>query len=38
MIDYPGSVDGGTLVINNDGLIVGAFIDASWREHEFIAR
>jgi uncharacterized membrane protein len=42
VIDYPGSIDtgllGGTLVINNSGVIVGGFIDANGREHGFVAR
>lgn len=38
-IDYPGSANGGgTLVINNSGLMVGGFIDGAGREHGFIAR
>ena len=38
-IDYPGSANGGgTLVINNSGLMVGGFIDNNGREHGFIAR
>lgn len=38
-IDYPGSANGGgTLVINNAGLMVGAFIDGAGKEHGFIAR
>ena len=42
-VDYPGSVDngapptGGTLVINNSGLIVGGFVDANGKEHGFAA-
>jgi len=41
-IDFPGSVNGGgsqggTRVINNSGLIVGGFIDASGQEHGFLA-
>jgi hypothetical protein len=40
-IDYPGSVNGGpqggTLVVNNAGLIVGGFIDTGGLEHGFIA-
>jgi uncharacterized membrane protein len=40
-VDYPGSVDnapiGGTLVISNNGLIVGGFIDADGNEHGFMA-
>jgi len=38
-IDFPGSVNGGgTLVTNNSGLVVGGFIDATGREHGFMAR
>jgi hypothetical protein len=41
-IDYPGSVNnppqGGTLVISNNGTIVGGYIDANGREHGFVAR
>jgi hypothetical protein len=38
-IDFPGSVNGGgTLVMNNNGLLVGGFIDAKGSEHGFIAR
>jgi hypothetical protein len=29
---------GGTLVINNGGLMVGGFIDSNGREHGFIER
>jgi hypothetical protein len=37
-IDYPSSVNTGTLVMNNQGLIVGGFIDANGREPGFMAR
>jgi hypothetical protein len=37
-IDYPSSVNTGTLVMNNEGLIVGGFIDANGREPGFMAR
>ncbi len=37
-VDFPGSIgSGGTLVINDAGLIVGGFIDAVGEEHGFIA-
>lgn len=37
-VDFPGSIgSGGTLVINDAGLIVGGFIDAVGGEHGFIA-
>ena len=38
-IDFPGSVnDGGTLVMDDNGFLVGGFIDAKGSEHGFIAR
>ena len=38
-IDFPGGVTGGgTLVMNNNGFLVGGFIDAKGSEHGFIAR
>ena len=37
-IDYPGSLsNAGTLVINNRGLIVGGYDDATGGEHGFVA-
>lgn len=37
-VDYPGSItNGGTLVINNSGLIVGGYLDADGGEHGFVA-
>jgi uncharacterized membrane protein len=38
IIDYPGGTSsGGTLVINDSGLIVGGYIDTAGKEHGFIA-
>jgi uncharacterized membrane protein len=37
-VDYPGSfTNGGTLVISNNGLIVGGYVDAAGNEHGFVA-